>query len=298
MTAYVAYGVRLDSDVILPGLPRSRGDEHITVTAQLDDAQLDCERREGQADAEFLVDGRALSLHVNGALEIDWRDICSFRISIGNSAIRCARGREGGPEHVREWLLHYALPLLLLSENHLQFLHGSAVLIDGRAVGFLAPSGGGKTTLAEYFARRGHGFLTDEKLGFMAREQRFLAVPSTPFYRRTEANQRWRPVNNFSALPAPLAALYVLSPADGNAKPAVTPLPAPEAAFALARRCEFQLPPRVRERLRLPPFQTACFQSCTALAAAVRVNTLVVPHDQARLPEVYDTIVADVAGAP
>jgi hypothetical protein len=297
MTAYSAYGVRLNSDLALPGLPPPRGDERTTVVARLEKPQLGREGGEVCADAEFQVHGRPLSLHVNGDLEVRWQDVCSFRISIRDALIRCERGRAGRDEDVQEWLLHYALPLLLVSEGHLQLLHGSAVQIGRQAVGFLAPSGGGKTTLAEYFLQRGHGFFTDEKLGVVARRQRVLAVPSTPFYRRGEANARWRAVTNFATSPAPLTALYVLVPADATATPAVTPVSAGEAAFVLTQRCEFQLPRSVRARLRLPSFPLTCFQACTALAAAVRVCRLVVPRDRMRLSDVYDAVVADVAGA-
>lgn len=298
MTAYVAYGVRLESEITLPGLPAPCGGEPATIKVLLEEPSgRDPRKAPAGAEAEFLVDGRPLWLHVNGDLEIGWENIFRFRMNIGESLIRCSPGADGHPEHIQDWLLHYALPLLLVSAGRLQFLHGSAVQVGHRAVGFLAPSGGGKTTLAQYFLQRGHEFFTDEKLGVVACGQGFVAVPSTPFYRRGEADARWQAVSNFASAALPLDVLYVLVPAAGDTPPVVTPVPAREAAFELARRCEFQLPRRVRGRLRLPPFQEMCFQFCTDLAAAVRVCRLVVPRDRAHLPEVYDTVVADVAEA-
>lgn len=296
MTAYAAYGVRLESEISLTGLPAPRGDEAETITVLLDQpGGHQAPQARAPADAEFLVDGRPLRLRVNGDLEIGWDDICRFRMGVGRSLIRCSRGSDGNPEDVRDWLLHYALPLLLVSEGRRQFLHGSAVCVGHQAVGFLAASGGGKTTLGEYFVERGHSLLADEKLGFVACAERADAVPSTPFYRRGEAHARWQMVTNFTAAPAPLARLYVLVPAKPEAVPAVAPVPAREAAFELARRCEFQLPGRVRQRLQLPPFQMTCFQACADLAAAVRVCRLTVPRDRMRLPEVYDAVVDDLA---
>lgn len=294
MTAYVAYGVRLESEINLPGLRAPRGHEYPTITVRRDSLS-DEGKVPAAPDAEFLVHGRPLSLHVNVFLDVDWQGICRFRVSTGDSLIRCARGPEGRSEDLQEWLLHYALPLLLLTEGHLHFLHGSAVQVGDRAVGFLAPSGGGKTTLAEYFLCRGHAFFTDEKLGFALRGKRYMAVPSTPFYRRDAANARWQMVTNFASSPAPLDPLYLLVPSDSRATPAVMPVRAGVAAFELARRCEFGLPRRVRERLQLKSFQSERFETCTELAAATRVRRLVVPRDLARLPEVYDTVVADVA---
>jgi hypothetical protein len=284
--------------VALPGLPAACGDEPATITVRVDQVSArEVWNAPATPEATFLIDGRPLWLHVNGDLEICWKQVFRFRMSIGDSLIRCSRGPDGSPEHIQDWLLHYALPLLLLSAGRLQFLHGSAVQVDDCAVGFLAPSGGGKTTLAEHFLRRGHAFFTDEKLGVVAGDQRFVAVPSTPFYRSGDADGRWQPVSNFAAAPQRLAVLYLLVPADATAAPLAMPVPAREAAFELARRCEFQLPRRIRGRLRLPSFQITCFRFCTQLAATARVCRLVVPRARARLPEVYETVVADVAGA-
>lgn len=296
MTAYVAYGVRLESEIPLPGLPAPCGSLPATI-AVLRDAPGERRARTAAADSEYLVHGRPLSLRVNGDLEICWQDVVGFRVSIGELRIRCWRGPDGGAEQVREWLLHYALPLLLAGAERLHFLHGGAVEIDGRVAGFLAPSGGGKTTLTKHFLARGHGFLTDEKLGVVARRRQFMAVPSTPFLRRGEDDARWETVARFASAPSPLAVLYLLQPADASAAPAIEPVPAGRAAFELAQRCEFQLPRRVRGRLRLPSFLETSFRFSTQLAGAVRVCRLVVPRRLARLPEVYQAVVADVAGA-
>lgn len=43
-------------------------------------------------------------------------------------------------------------------------LHASAVLVDGRAVAFIGPRGGGKSTLAAAFVARGFKLLTDDVL--------------------------------------------------------------------------------------------------------------------------------------
>jgi hypothetical protein len=295
MTAYQAYGVRLESEIPLPGLPAAHGGEPGTVRVLLDESS---ERKTSEApDAEYLVQGRPLSFHVNGDLEIDWREIVHFRVSIADSRIRCGRGRDGSAEHLRDWLLHYALPLLLAGGGRLRFLHGSAVQIGRRAVGFLAPSGGGKTTLAEYFHGRGHGFFTDEKLGVASHEQQFVAVPSTPFYRRDETFPRWRLVDHYAPSALPLGALYAIVPAGGEAEPAIEPVSAGEAAFELARHCEFELPPGVRARLRLPSSRHTSFEFCTRIAAATRVCRLIVPRARARLSAVYETVLADAEQA-
>ncbi len=297
MIPRVAYGIRLDSEIPLQELPAASGGELARVQVVLDGSGRAPRRSPAAPDVEIPVDGRPLSLTVNGGLEIRWGAILAFQVSVADSVIHCVRGPEGTLGHVREWLLHYTLPLLLQTQRRLLFLHGGAVQIGDRAVGFLARSGGGKSTVVEYFSRCGHGFLTDDKLGVTPHQQGFVAVPSVPFYRRGEAKAVWEPVTNFVACPLPLHTLYVLLPAGGAVSPAITRLPAREAAFALACRCELRLPARVRERLRLPSFAMERFHAAAALASTVRVCRLQVPWDRSRLPEVYDAIVADVGGS-
>lgn len=67
-------------------------------------------------------------------------------------------------------------------------LHGAAVVRGGRALGLVAPSGGGKSTLALALAGRGAGYLTDEcfaldeRLGVhgLRRPLSFDAAPPLP----------------------------------------------------------------------------------------------------------------------
>jgi hypothetical protein len=298
MTSRLAYGIRVDSEIPLQELPIASGNELARVQVVLDGSGSAPRRQPPTTpDVEAPVNGQLLSLTVNGGLEIRWGAILAFRVSVADSVIHCMRGPEGTLSHLQEWLLHYALPLLLQTQRRLLFLHGSAAQIGAHAVGFLARSGGGKSTVVEYFLQRGHGFLTDDKLGVAPREPGFVAVPSVPFYRRGDAKAVWKPVTNFVACPLPLHTLYVLQPAGDAASPAITRLPAREAAFALACRCELRLPARVRERLRLPSFAMERFHAAAALASTVRVCRLQVPWDQSRLPEVYDAIVADVGAA-
>lgn len=298
MTPRLAYGIRLDSELPLQELPAASGDELACVQVLLDGSgRAPRPKSPTVPDVEAPVDGQLLSLTVNGGLEIRWGAILAFHVSVADSVIHCVRGPQGTLDHVREWLLHYTLPLLLQTQRRLLFLHGGAVQIGDRAVGFLAHSGGGKSTTVEYFSRCGHGFLTDDKLGVAPHAQGFVAVPSVPFYRRGDAKAVWKLVTDFVAGPLPLHTLYVLVPASGAMSPAITPLPAREAAFALACRCELRLPARVRERLRLPSFALERFHAAAALASTVRVCRLQVPWGQSRLPEVYKAVVADVGAS-
>jgi hypothetical protein len=288
----VAYGTQLDSEVPLEGLPAPAGDELGIVQVSLhEELHRPGARDLGPPDVEAEVSGKPLSFRVNGTLDIRWGSAASFRLTPGEPRIHCSRGADGTLRQVEEWLLQYALPLHLQMERHLIFLHAGAVRIGGEAVGFLAPSGGGKSTLVHHFVAQGHTFLSDDKLGCVHRSGRTLAVPATPFYR---LGVTWERADRFVPTAQPLRALFVLVPAAADAPAEVTPLSPTEAAFALAHRCELQLPSIVRERLGLAPLAVERFQDCARLATGVPVRRLVVPRHHARLPDVHRAVRADL----
>ncbi len=68
-------------------------------------------------------------------------------------------GGAGAAHH----LFAYAVPLWLETRG-IPVLHGSAVTLGGRAVGFLGPSGTGKSVLCAELVRLGAGFLADDGL--------------------------------------------------------------------------------------------------------------------------------------
>lgn len=109
-----------------------------------------------------------------------------------------------------------------------------------------------------------------------------------------EAKVHWKCAPNYVRGLVPLSALYVLTPADPLVSPAVEPLDPARSPFELGRRSEVRLPEPVRARLGLPRPGVDGFALYCDLAAHVRVNRLIVPRALSRLPEVYDTVVADV----
>lgn len=295
MTPQVAYGLRLESDMPIEGLPAPCGDEIAAVRVYEDEAlRAATASAHSSPEAEVDVYGHPLRLFVNGGLEVRWGDIAYYRMGVGDARIRCSYGPGGSFIHMQQWMLHYALPLHILIERHLEFLHGGSVRIGDEAVAFLAASGVGKSTLVEHFVERGHGFLTDDKLGVVRRDGRYFSVPSTPFLCTDDAKAHWKRAPNYVRGMAPLSALYVLTPADPRASPAVEPLDPAQAPFALSCRSEVRLPDRVRARLGLPRPDIAGFAFYCDLASRVRLNRLVVPRELSRLPEVYDTVLADV----
>ncbi|MCU6710569.1 aldolase [Paenibacillus sp. J5C_2022] len=65
------------------------------------------------------------------------------------------------PERIRLYLDGYCMGALLLQRGILP-LHGTAVVIEGKAYGIIGRSGAGKSTLAKAFLDHGYAFLTDD----------------------------------------------------------------------------------------------------------------------------------------
>lgn len=74
------------------------------------------------------------------------------------------------------YLFSIVLPLWL-ELNTLVTLHASAVIVADRAVVFLAHKGGGKSTLAAAFLKRGFPLLTDDVLPVRLKDRQFEALP-------------------------------------------------------------------------------------------------------------------------
>lgn len=296
MNRYAAYGARLDSAVAFAGLPTATGAESHTVEFVLDAGLATAEYRpHAPAVLEFGTEnGPGVSLHLNGAVEIHSRGRFTFRLAPGLPEIRCLRGADGGGDVIERWFLQYVLPMHLMIERHREFLHAGAVRVGEGAVAFVAPSGVGKSTMVEHFLRRGHGLLTDDKLGVTRHPGRVMGVPGIPFYCADPAKQRIDHAADFVGQPLPLRAVYLLEPAAPGDSPRIDPVRPAAAAFAVARRCELQVPSPVRETLGLPVPGTQALALGMDLAGCVPVRRLTVPRLLARLGDVYDAVLADL----
>ena len=74
--------------------------------------------------------------------------------------------------------MHIFLPLHLTLERGYDFIHAAAIEVDSSPVLFIAPSNGGKSTLADYFLKQGHALLSDDKVATFFYEGVFWAAPS------------------------------------------------------------------------------------------------------------------------
>jgi hypothetical protein len=179
---------------------------------------------------------------------------------------------------------------LLMVRRGIPCLHASAVVVDGKAVAFIAPPGHGKSTLAAGFVRRGASLLTDDVLplvrGSDAGRGEIVGHPSLPLMKvwhdtaRHELDLDFEPPAagplvekplvadrerlRFAERPAPLRAIYVVNRYD------------PVAASTTAVRSE-RLGPR---------------EAITALIAQTYRADVLTPAEMAGLLPIYAQLAA------
>lgn len=137
--------------------------------------------------------------------------VVSFCFYGGERTVYFELHEEGNRALLVFWFVHIFLPLYLTVERGLDFMHGAMVEVDARRLAFLAPSTGGKSTLAAHFLTQGCALVTDDKLATLLHDGQITCFASHPYhrpYRQFEVlGER---VVNFSAGEAPVHAFYLL----------------------------------------------------------------------------------------
>jgi hypothetical protein len=230
--------------------------------------------------------------------------MADFRINESGQQITATPHTSLGDATLQHLLYNQALPLAL-SRQGLLVLHGSAVMIGGKAVAFLGKSGMGKSSLAASFAASGFPFLTDDAL-VLAESPVPRILPGRPAIRLWQDSVEELIRGNPSLLaaldytdkmciladneiphhkdPIPFAAIFCLAD-DGAETVTSGELQGNEAVLKL-----------LGNTMLLDINQSAVleknFNQLCALATAVPICTLDYPRDYAFLPRVREHIVA------
>lgn len=154
-TVYEAFGLRLSSEISLPELSKAAVDGAVSLPTDVVIARAEPDELWGelrQAGNNFVrIGNRFLFLIPDTAI---------YCIEEG-ARIFVAPLAGADAEKVRVYLLGTCMGALLMLRRTLP-LHGSAVVIDGRAYAFLGDSGVGKSTLAAALVHRGYSLLSDD----------------------------------------------------------------------------------------------------------------------------------------
>ncbi|MBI4421391.1 MAG: hypothetical protein HY560_11255 [Gemmatimonadetes bacterium] len=237
-----------------------------------------------------------------------WTDQFEFLVSPDGRGIHYRPLRHASAESLATYLLGQVLSFSLLAFR-VEPLHGTAVVVDGKAIAFLGDCGSGKSTLGAAFLSRGYPVLTDDLLipepvrgGYavppgMPRIKLFPSVARRVLGR--DGGSRLNHGTSKQVLPLqagescgrtrPLAALYVLSrPRNGGREIAAQPLAAADALLEVVRHTFNAI---VFDRARL----ANQFTLASRLVSRVPVRRLTYPRSLARLPEVCEAVIRDGA---
>lgn len=159
-------------------------------------------------------------------------NVAIFCIKDGNKIIVSPMDNSD-EDQIRLYILGTCMGALLLQRKVLP-LHGSAVVIDGKAYAFIGESGAGKSTLASAFLERGYQLLTDDVIAITSNEPIPMVTPSYPQQKLWQESleqfgmdaSQYRPlfqrqtkysipvISKFSTEPIPLAAVFELIKTD------------------------------------------------------------------------------------
>ncbi len=193
-------------------------------------------------------------------------------------------------------------------------LHASAVVMEGRAVGFLANSHGGKSTLAAQLIRAGCRFLTDDILAVERRGEAVVGHFGYPWARmwpetaeqvglvpdelvrvHPQVEKRMAPVggDGFGEVcqdSTPLGVLYIperRDPVEWGERVEITPVPPNQAVIELLR---YSYSAHV---LRAIGREGEHFDQLTRIAQRVPVRRLIYPDGFEYLPRVQEALMQD-----
>ena len=236
------------------------------------------------------------------ALRLVFDDTGVFDVSSDGRRIDWFPPAEPNLDSVRKDVLGRVIAACLHQEGVLT-LHGSAVGIGASAIAFLAPKFHGKSTIAAALVRAGARFLADDIVAVSAGAIPVVTpgVPAVHLFRDSAARiadgsatvrggdeapklqLTWDDEDRTGGDPMPLAAVYLLAPADSVHIPSRDRLPGQKAALALMGHAKIGALLGVQRRARL-------LLQMSELAARVSVFRLSIPRDLARLSETTDAL--------
>ena len=218
----------------------------------------------------------------NWALEI--KDVVILMWDATDKRIFYRKGEHYTPKRLQFWIFHTFFPIVLELEHIYRILHVGSVEIEGKPVLFSAFSFGGKSTMTDYFIKKGHTMLSDDSMAIDKRDNRYYAVASYPFHRPyRELETLGYSVENFATEPKPLHGVYLLERSEPDAKVEIVELKGIEKfkAFHYSSFIDFSFMKKER------------FDFFTEMAKHVPVYQVKVPWDLERLDEVYEAIVSN-----
>lgn len=212
-------------------------------------------------------------------LEIE--DIVTLIWRSSTDSISYIKGKHYSDTLLQFWIFHTFFPLVLTLQRKYTILHVGAIELHQKSCLFSALSYGGKSTLIDYFLKKGEAILCDDSVA-IHQDKGYTAIASYPFYRPyREPETLGYPIANFVQKPSPLHAMYCLEKADKDAEVRICELYGVEKFKAL-HQSSF---------IAFDFLKKETFVRMAEMAKAISVYKIQIPWDKKRLEEVYQAIV-------
>lgn len=306
--AYRLYGLALASPLGLP-CPRSPRTRHPDVRLRAGSAARFARIRPRFAASGAGHDWFSCRRLDTGSTYLRWAGLFEFLVSPDGRDVLYHLLPGATRESLSAYLLGQVLSFSLLALGT-EPVHGTVVVIDGQAVGFLGDCGYGKSTLGAAFLRLGHPILTDDLIALQRTRSGYAVHPGMPrlklypsvAQRVLGVDRGATPLNPGTSKlilplgpvqayprPAPLRALYVLSdPRRQGRSISIAPLSPAAACLELVRNTFNTI---VADRARL----ATQFRLASGVARAVPFRHLSYPRSLSALPEVREAVLADLS---
>ena len=307
---YRVYGIVISSDIPLALPADTQGGlalvECISASATAFLAATESGGDDGRSDTWYQY-----AVLQDGSTYVRWDPIGEFLVAADGRRITCRRFEEASLESFQVYLLGQALSFALVRQGF-EPLHATAVVVDRRAVAFLGDNAFGKSSLAACFLGAGYRLLTDDLLVLSESGNRVLAYPGPPriklfpkiarrFLGQAGANRVHMnrdtdklilpiDVHRRQAAPIALDAIYTLAaPRDACRTAGVTiERLSPRQAFVELLKGTFN------RRLVNQPRLERQFDFMARLTDLIAVKRLIYPRAIDRLPEIRETVLADL----
>ncbi len=210
------------------------------------------------------------------------KDIVDFFWDFNNNVISYRLLKNGTRKLLEYWLYHIVLPIYFTLKEKYLFLHVGAVSVEHNPVIFMANSFGGKSTLTDFFLKKGHALITDDKLATYKENEEFFAVASHPYHRPyREQETLGIKASNIENKPNIFKTIYVLQKASKDSTIQFNKLHGIKKFKHLHSACEMEFPFTFQKNT----------EYLLELSKKVQLFTIEIPWDLNRLEEVYNKII-------
>ena len=219
------------------------------------------------------VQGQSWAFNVEGVITFFWKS--------RSSTINYIAQKGFTSQLLEYWSLHTLLPIFFTVEEKFDFLHAGAVEVECKPILFVAESFGGKSTMTDFFIKKNHPMISDDKVAILKKDGAYYAVPSHPHHRPyRKAEDLGFYVANMVTYPKPIHAIYELDATDANADITISEIHGIEKFKIL----------RLSSQINLEFLRTQRFVLLGDIARLIPIYQVTVPWDLNRLNEVHDVI--------